>query len=88
MHYLLQLLLSVSTLTAGKKYCLKDDDCTELGDLYCIKSHCNRGICGCPKGEAAIFLGSKHKYGCVKGKNSTVISSIYNSRNIKIQYCS
>ena len=60
------MILTVQHSTA-KRYCRGDADCEDLGELFCIKSHCEWGTCGCPRGEATMFLGSETKYGCVKG---------------------
>jgi len=56
----------LGTLVEAKTYCTMDSDCTYLGSsLACIKSSCNWGICGCPRGKAARYLGSDKLYQCV-----------------------
>ena len=43
-------------------------DCDYLGKLHCMTGQCNKGICGCPRGEVAKYLGSEQLFQCVPCK--------------------
>ncbi|KAK2139834.1 hypothetical protein LSH36_1592g00036 [Paralvinella palmiformis] len=50
------------------RYCRENTDCESLGDLFCVKSMCNWGVCACSRGYAARFVGSEKNFRCVKIK--------------------
>ena len=61
-------LLCLVPPTAAKRYCKVTSDCSDLGELECIKSFCEWGVCSCPQHKAAKYLGSDNLYRCVPRK--------------------
>lgn len=59
---------SLSSRGQAKRYCLEDSDCADLGKLECIRSFCEWGICSCPHGKAAKYLGSEKLFQCVESE--------------------
>ncbi|XP_064640131.1 uncharacterized protein LOC135495433 isoform X2 [Lineus longissimus] len=56
--------LCISSVFASY-YCKADDDCKHFGELKCIKSQCDYGICSCKPRYAARFFGDWGKFKCV-----------------------
>ncbi|CAH1779651.1 unnamed protein product [Owenia fusiformis] len=67
MEQILIALLAVCALNAvsSHRLCKFDSDCDNLGDLICMKSGCDHGVCGCSRGKAARFYGSEKNFLCV-----------------------
>ena len=71
------IVLALDSYVIAKRYCLNDEGCSDLGDLQCIKSMCEWGVCGCPYGKGAKYLGSDRLYQCVPCKYQSSDLSIF-----------